>query len=100
MSKSVAKSISEGEDMDNPDVGGGTTLEGVGNPKLFSADIRRDLLGPALPALNVHAGTWLRHVPLEVPNLDIPPAGYTRQWIGEERMGGGWSSDSYPLSVD
>jgi hypothetical protein len=45
-----------------------------------------------------HGGTWVVDEPAEIPNLELEPIGYSRQWLGEERMGGGWSSQSDPLS--
>lgn len=32
--------------------------------------------------------------------VDIEPIGYSRQWMGEEKLGGGWSSAETPLSGD
>eukprot|EP00293_Proteomonas_sulcata_P000194 CAMPEP_0184326322 /NCGR_PEP_ID=MMETSP1049-20130417/142488_1 /TAXON_ID=77928 /ORGANISM="Proteomonas sulcata, Strain CCMP704" /LENGTH=296 /DNA_ID=CAMNT_0026648509 /DNA_START=513 /DNA_END=1403 /DNA_ORIENTATION=- len=47
-----------------------------------------------------HAGTWINEIPDAVPHLDLGPIGYSKQWRGEERMGGGWSSAENPLSGD
>lgn len=45
-----------------------------------------------------HAGSWLVEEPEIFPNLELEPIGYSRQWIGEEKLGGCWSSDTDPLS--
>jgi len=67
------------------------------NEKLYKQDISKTLdeEGPPL-----HPGTWFREEPAHVPNLELEPIGYSRQWLGEERMGGGWSSPANPLSGD
>lgn len=48
----------------------------------------------------VHAGCWNVETPEAVPNLELPIMNYHAQWFGEEKMGGGWSSDEDPLSGD
>mmetsp|Transcript_9226 Transcript_9226/g.18410 ORF Transcript_9226/g.18410 Transcript_9226/m.18410 type:complete len:200 (-) Transcript_9226:215-814(-) len=69
------------------------------NEKLFKADISRTLSQEG-HQLQVHAGAWLNKEPDHIPNLELEPIGYSRQWLGEERMGGGWTSANNPLSVD
>ncbi|EKX49325.1 hypothetical protein GUITHDRAFT_104853 [Guillardia theta CCMP2712] len=51
-------------------------------------------------SLHCHAGNWINKHPDDIPNLELEPIGYSRRWLGEERMGGGWSSDMCPLSGD
>jgi len=46
----------------------------------------------------LHAGTWLVELPDEIPNLELPTMNYRGKWIGEEKMGGGWSSATNPLT--
>ena len=46
----------------------------------------------------LHAGIWLVDLPDEIPNLELPSMNYRGKWIGEEKMGGGWSSDTNPLT--
>lgn len=46
----------------------------------------------------LHAGTWLVEAPEEIPNLELPSMNYRGKWIGEEKMGGGWSSVTNPLT--
>mmetsp|Transcript_8545 Transcript_8545/g.20184 ORF Transcript_8545/g.20184 Transcript_8545/m.20184 type:complete len:336 (-) Transcript_8545:172-1179(-) len=53
-----------------------------------------------LETLQLHPGTWIRHLPDDIPNLEIEPRYYRSQWIGEDKLGGGWSSESSPLSGD
>eukprot|EP00287_Rhodomonas_sp_CCMP768_P012848 CAMPEP_0196729342 /NCGR_PEP_ID=MMETSP1091-20130531/9759_1 /TAXON_ID=302021 /ORGANISM="Rhodomonas sp., Strain CCMP768" /LENGTH=319 /DNA_ID=CAMNT_0042072221 /DNA_START=159 /DNA_END=1118 /DNA_ORIENTATION=- len=53
-----------------------------------------------LETLQLHPGTWIKQLPDEVPNLEIGSMHYRVQWIGEEKMGGCWSSDANPLSGD
>lgn len=70
----------------------------------FESSLRRVAARAArdglLDTLQLHPGTWITQLPDEIPNLDIPAMDYRSQWVGEEKMGGGWSSDSHPLSGD
>mmetsp|Transcript_23347 Transcript_23347/g.55632 ORF Transcript_23347/g.55632 Transcript_23347/m.55632 type:complete len:195 (+) Transcript_23347:154-738(+) len=69
------------------------------NEKLYKGNIARTL-SQEEGKLSLHPGTWLKLEPDDIPNLELEPIGYSRQWLGEERMGGGWSSAANPLSVD
>mmetsp|Transcript_33114 Transcript_33114/g.68339 ORF Transcript_33114/g.68339 Transcript_33114/m.68339 type:complete len:326 (-) Transcript_33114:13-990(-) len=53
-----------------------------------------------LDVLQLHPGTWIKHMPDDIPNLEIEPRYYRSQWLGEDKLGGCWSSESNPLSGD
>lgn len=46
----------------------------------------------------LHCGIWNVETPEHIPNLEIPVMNYRGQWFGEEKLGGGWSSETVPLS--
>uniref|UniRef100_A0A7S1MYL1 Uncharacterized protein n=2 Tax=Hemiselmis andersenii TaxID=464988 RepID=A0A7S1MYL1_HEMAN len=69
------------------------------NEKLIKADLKHLADGQEANA-RFHAGSWLNEEPTHLPNFELEPIGYSRKWLGEEKLGGGWSSDDNPLSGD
>jgi len=69
------------------------------NEKLIKADIQKMATAKQVK-LRLHAGSWLTEEPESFPNLELEPIGFSRKWIGEEKLGGGWSSKENPLSGD
>jgi len=70
------------------------------NEKLIQADLAALANSKKKKPNNFHAGSWLVEEPKDFVNLELEPIGYSRKWLGEEKLGGSWSSKENPLSGD